>query len=46
MPDVAFDSQRHAQVSDDMSAGGGRTNHLRNIGNDVGDGANIRSLDD
>lgn len=23
MPDVAFDSQRHAQVSDDMSAGGG-----------------------
>lgn len=45
MPDVAFDSQRHAQVSDDMSAGG-RTNHLRNIGNDVGDGANIRSLDD
>ena len=45
MPDVAFDSERHAQVSDDMSAGG-RTNHLRNIGNDVGDGANIRSLDD
>ena len=23
MPDLAFDSQRHAQVSDDMSAGGG-----------------------
>lgn len=23
MPDVAFDSERHAQVSDDMSAGGG-----------------------
>lgn len=23
MPDVAFDSARHAQVSDDMSAGGG-----------------------
>ena len=45
MPDVAFDSERHAQVSDDMSAGG-RTNHLRNISNDVGCGANIRSLDD
>ena len=23
MPDVAFDSERHAQVSGDMSAGGG-----------------------
>lgn len=23
MPDVAFDSERHAQLSDDMSAGGG-----------------------
>lgn len=23
MPDLAFDSERHAQVSDDMSAGGG-----------------------
>lgn len=46
MPDVAFDSERHAQVSDDMSAGVGRTNHLRNISNDVGCGADIRSLDD
>ena len=46
MPDLAFDSQRHAQVSDDMSAGGWRTHHLRNIGNDVGCGANIRALDD
>ena len=46
MPDVAFDSERHAQVSDDMSAGGGRTNHLRDIGNDVGYGADIWSLDD
>ena len=46
MPDVAFDSERHAQVSDDMSAGGGRTNHLRDIGNDVSCGADIWSLDD
>lgn len=46
MPDVAFDSERHAQVSDDMSAGGGRTHHLRNISIDVGYGADIWSLDD
>lgn len=46
MPDVAFDSERHAQASDDMSAGGGRTNHLRHVSHALGCGTVVWALDD
>jgi len=46
MPDVAFDSERHAQVSDDMSAGGGRTNRLRHVSHSLGCGTVVWALDD
>lgn len=45
MPDVAFDSERHAQVSDDMSAGG-RTNRLRHVSHGLGCGTVVWALDD
>ncbi len=45
MPDVAFDSERHAQVSGDMSAGGWRTHHLRNISTDDCHSTDLRPLD-
>jgi len=46
MPDVAFDSERHAQVSDDMRAGGGGASHLRHVGHCLVHGTIVWALDD